>query len=382
MTQTITESTIWTLPAGRHSADYHGLALLVRYNPASGKFSRTWVQRVRVAGRPTNAGIGSAKKVTLRQARAKARANAAATDRGRTLPHAPRAVSGTVRLFSHAVEGYIARKRDAGEWKGQRTEEQFRANVTGHGAKLLPMRIDAIESPDIYDALMARLAKKPATLHMAAENISSVFRWARGLGYVQDNPCTYLSDALPPKPKGTKRVAMAWEAVPVALRTLRTAMPDDYRTDALEFLILTATRTQELAGAAFEEFDMAGAVWTIPAGRMKKGREHSIPLCERAMELVRRLRTRTNGEYLVPGVRTASLDPQWFVRTLKKHGMQVDAHGFRASFGTWAEANGYPTDLITPALSHAKDKTTGAYLRGGRVEERRAMMAAWAKAIS
>ena len=377
------ESEIQYLPAGRHAVGYHGLAILVRFNPASGRFSRTWVQRVQVDGKPTNAGIGSAKKVTLREAKAKARANATAHDKGRSLPHAPRASGSAVRTFSDAVDGYIGKKRASGEWTGARVEESFRRSVMIHGRALLNRRVDAIEPAMVYDVLM-KLAATPATLHITKGDIESVFRWAKALGFCGTNPCEDLNDALPRRPKSKARKAIGWQAIPDALAKLRESMPGDYRVDALELLVLTSVRTVELAKARIEDFNLKSGIWIVRAETTKKRREHVVPLCDRAMELVRNLAAASRNEYLVPGSTraTETLDPQWFVRTLRKHGIQCDAHGMRGTFGSWAEEAGYSQEVITAALSHAKDSTTGAYLRGSRLEERRDLMAAYAKALA
>ena len=200
----------------------------------------------------------------------------------------------TVRLFSDAVDGYIAMKRASREWTGGRTEEQFRRNVMDHGRALLNQRIDAIEPPAVYSVLM-RLMDAPATLHMVKASIASVFRWAKALGYCDRNPCDGLDDALPKKPKAQGREAMEWQAVPGALAKLREAMPDDYRVDALELLILTGTRTREMAQAQIDEFDLDNAVWNIDGPRIKKRRQHIIPLCDHAMVLVRRLMSNARG---------------------------------------------------------------------------------------
>ena len=264
------ESEIFDLPAGRHAVGYHGLALLVRFNPDSGRYSRMWTQRVRVNGRPTNAGIGSAKKGHAARSESKGASERDGARQGPVPPHAPRAMdASTVRLFSDAVDGYIAMKRASREWTGGRTEEQFRRNVMDHGRALLNQRIDAIEPPAVYSVLM-RLMDAPATLHMVKASIASVFRWAKALGYCDRNPCDGLDDALPKKPKAQGREAMEWQAVPGALAKLREAMPDDYRVDALELLILTGTRTREMAQAQIDEFDLDNAVWNIDGPRIKE----------------------------------------------------------------------------------------------------------------
>ena len=148
---------------------------------------------------------------------------------------------------------------------------------------------------------------------------------------------------------------------------------------ALEFLVLTATRSKEVRGARWEEID--GATWTIPGDRMKKGREHRVPLSSRALEVLDEARPLTNGSGLVfPNVRGGSQSDGKLSRLVKKLGIKAVPHGFRSSFRDWAaECSPAPREVCELALAHVNDnRTEAAYRRSDLFEKRRDLMEDWA----
>ena len=143
----------------------------------------------------------------------------------------------------------------------------------------------------------------------------------------------------------------------------------------MEFAILTATRTSETLNAAWSEFDLDNKLWTIPAERMKADREHRVPLCDRAVAIVREMKTVRSGDFVFPGAkRGRPLSNMAMLTTLRRMDRgDLTAHGFRATFKTWAtEKTNYQREVIEVALAHTiGDKVEKAYQRGDLLEKRR-----------
>lgn len=151
---------------------------------------------------------------------------------------------------------------------------------------------------------------------------------------------------------------------------------------ALEFCILTATRSGETMQARWQEIDLDAKIWTIPAERMKAGREHRVPLTARAVTILKEVKLAANGEYVFPGQRRgrplSNMALEMFLRRMQS---EYTTHGFRSSFRDWAgnETN-FPRELAEHALAHViGDKAEQAYRRGDALEKRRALMMAWAR---
>ena len=152
---------------------------------------------------------------------------------------------------------------------------------------------------------------------------------------------------------------------------------------ALEFAILTAARSGEVRGARWAEVDVDGAVWTVPADRMKAGKEHRVPLSARAVELLRALPRMAGSDYVFPAARGGMLSDMTISAVMRR--MKVDAvpHGFRSTFRDWcSERTAYPRDVAEMALAHAiPDKVEAAYRRGDLFAKRANMMTDWSKFI-
>ena len=151
---------------------------------------------------------------------------------------------------------------------------------------------------------------------------------------------------------------------------------------ALEFLILTAARSAEVLGARWAEIDRDAKVWTVPATRMKAGREHRVPLSSRALAILEELAAARAGDFVFPGHRHGKpLSPmalEMVLRRMKAEGVTV--HGFRSAFRDWAgETTPFPREIAEAALAHVcGDATERAYRRGDALEKRRTLMETWA----
>jgi integrase len=151
---------------------------------------------------------------------------------------------------------------------------------------------------------------------------------------------------------------------------------------ALEFAILTAARTSEVIGAAWDEIDLMAKTWTIPANRMKGGREHRVPLTPAANAVVEAMQQLRNSDYVFPGMRAKQpLSNMAMLVLLRRMGRQdLTVHGFRSTFRDWAaEQTAFPSEVVEMALAHTVgDKVEAAYRRGDLFEKRRRLMDAWA----
>src|SRR5262249_39710693 len=171
--------------------------------------------------------------------------------------------------------------------------------------------------------------------------------------------------------------AMAYTAVPSFMHELRRH--PEMAARALKFAVLCASRPGEVLGSRWSEIDLAAGMWTIPGARMKSGRPHRVPLSAHAVELLVALPR--EGDYVFLGCAAGRrLEPHSLTRVLRTMGHNVTAHGFRASFKTWAsERTNFPRELIEVALAHAVgDATEQAYARGDMLARRRQLMEAWA----
>ena len=148
----------------------------------------------------------------------------------------------------------------------------------------------------------------------------------------------------------------------------------------MEFGILTAGRSGEIRGASWNEIDLTSGVWTVPADRMKAGKEHRVPLSEQALKLLQSLPRMVGSELAFPSARGVPLSDMSLLAVMKR--MEVDAvpHGFRSTFRDWVgECTTYPRELAENALAHVlQNKVEAAYRRGDALEKRRAMMQEWA----
>jgi integrase len=184
--------------------------------------------------------------------------------------------------------------------------------------------------------------------------------------------------------KVVHHAALPFDELPgflVELRKCRGISPK-----ALEFVILTASRTDEVLGARWSEIDLIGKVWTIPEERMKGGREHRVPLSDRALSLLAEMVATRVSDFVFPGrvggrMGSAALF-DCLTGAMKRR--DVTSHGFRSRFRSWAaERTHFPRELAEVALAHlVGDETERAYQRGDLLEKRRKLMEAWSAFVS
>ena len=351
-----------------------GLSLRV-HRTLDGRITKTWRQRVRIEGRLTSIGLGPYPEVTLAEARQKALDNS----RGVLLGQDPRGRG--VPTFAEAAERTIKLHRES--WKaGSPLPEQWESTFRLHAAPLLDKRVDRIESADVLACLSPIWNSKPAAARKAQHRITAVFRWCIGRNYRADNPVDRAVVALP-KANGhttTHHRALPHEEVAAALRAVRgTTDTHPSAAPCVELIVLTAVRPGEARGALWHEIDMDAATWTIPASRMKAGREFTVPFSTAALDVLGRARKMSGESPLVFPSRTGGpLPPKAPLRVLKRAGVASTLHGFRSSARSWMAESGVPAEVAEACLAHVpRSQVVQAYQRSDLLTRRAEVMQAW-----
>ncbi|MCY3887046.1 MAG: tyrosine-type recombinase/integrase [Chloroflexi bacterium] len=354
----------------------YGLSLLVKPT-STGRLSKTWSQRLRIAGKLSSIGLGAYPIVTLAEARQAALENRRAVARGRD----PR--SGGVPTFAGAVDSVLAIR--AAGWKdGGKSEKQWRASLRDYAMpKLGRTPVDRITTADVLAVLVPIWSTKRETAKRVRQRISAVMLWAIAEGYRDDNPAGEAIGAALPKNSGRQEHhrALPHAEVGAALATVRASEAWPATKLAFEFLVLTACRSGEVRGALWEEIDDQTATWTIPAARMKASLAHRVPLSARALAILDAARELANGSGLVfPSVRGSELSDNTLSKLLRELGIPAVPHGFRSSFRDWAaECTNAPREVCELALAHVdSDRVEAAYRRSDFFERRRQLMEEWA----
>lgn len=294
----------------------------------------------------------------------------------------------TVPTFQEAAE--IVHKQHAATFKNEKHKAQWLASLR---ADVFPMlghlRVSTIQPGDVLRVLTPIWTQKPETARRLKQRMKVVFDWAKASGHRQgDNPVDGVTMVLPKVRQGaTHHAALPYAHVPAFVQTIRECDAGEVVRLAFEFLILTATRTSETIGAQWEEVDFAAGTWTIPAGRIKAGREQRVPLSPRARTILERARALAgDSSFVFPGrsARTplSNMAFLMLLRRLKRH--DITAHGFRSSFRDWAaERTRYPRSVCEAALAHVvSDKTEAAYFRSDLFGQRRSLMDTWASYVA
>ena len=339
------------------------------------------------AGRMREMGLGSFDAVPLVRAREKAAAQRALLD-GRIDPiaaaQAARAES-EAPSFAVVADAVVATR--SSDLRSDKSVARWKRALETHAAALRPLRVDAIETSDVVSVLEPIWLKTPETAQKTRGYIEAVLDAAKAKGYrTGENPARWrghLDNLLPRKPKLTRghHAALAYRQLPIFVARVRERTGVAPR--ALEFLILTAARTSEVREAKWTEFDLDQKVWTIPAGRMKAGVEHRVPLSTAALVILEAARAGGSAPtaFVFPGHAAGKpLSNGGVERVLDRMKVAVTVHGFRSTFRDWVgESTSFPREVAEAALAHAVgDATERAYRRGDALDKRRKLMEAWA----
>ena len=369
---------------------HDGNGLYLRIGPTG---SKSWVLRYQKHGRVHDMGIGSASVVGVAQARERIKAPRQQLLDG-TDPIAARKAQriDTSTTFQQCAEALIRSK--TASWKPGRGKNQWARSLERYAYPILgDLPVAAIDTGLVsrvleQDTAAGTLwATKPETAGRVRGRIEAVLDWAKTRGYrVGENPAAWkghLENVLPRIARVATIVRAAagrpehHEALPYAelpgfLIKLRQRSGGVAR--ALEFVILTAARTSEVLRAEWSEFDLAERVWTIPAERMKAGKEHRVPLSDAALAI---LGQRADYTRPFPYQITAMLN---LIRR-RMHHAKITTHGFRSTFADWAtEQTTFPAEVREMALAHnVGNKVEQAYRRSDLFAKRRELAEAWAR---
>ena len=291
-----------------------------------------------------------------------------------------------VPTFAEAAERTIELHRDG--WKaGSPLPEQWESTFRLHAAPLLDMPVDRITSADVLGCLAPIWNSKPGAARKARHRIAAVFRWCIGRNHRPDNPVDRAVVALP---RANGNAPSHYRALPhaevaaalEAIRRVRYIHPSAVL--CVEMIALTAVRAGEARGARWDEIDLAAARWTIPASRMKAGREFSVPLSTGALGVLERARALSPESSLVFPSRTGGLLPRNAPgRVLRRAGVDSTVHGFRSSARSWMAESGVPAEVAEACLAHVpRSQVVQAYQRSDLLERRAQVLQAWSDYIT
>ncbi len=353
---------------GRY-CDGRGLWLLVSPSGA-----RKWVFRFTFAGRVTEMGLGG-RGTTLAEARKKADEARKVIAAGRNPIEARREaerLAAAKPTFGQCADALLAAK--ASEWRNEKHRQQWAMTLETYAAPLRSRPVDEIDTEAVLGVLQPLWRATPETASRLRGRIEAVLDAARAKGHIPRNEANparwrgHLDKLLPKRQKLTRghHAAMAFDDVPEFIGKLRER--EATAAMALEFLILTAARSGEVLGARWAEFDLESKVWTIPAARMKAGREHRVPLSSRALAILETLAKARTGDFVFPGQRRANRFPAWRWKwCLRRMKVDVTVHGFRSAFRDWCgEATSFPRELAEAALGACRGRCDGAGLPARR----------------
>ncbi|MEO6743979.1 MAG: integrase arm-type DNA-binding domain-containing protein [Caldimonas sp.] len=378
--------------AGLHAVGgVQGLALNV-----SDTGARSWVLRIVVGGKRRAMGLGGFPSVTLADARKAAREARELVRRGidpieqkGAQRSALQAAVASAVTFKQCAEFYMG-AHEAG-WKNVKHAQQWRNTLETYAYPVMgALLVRDVGKEHVMAALLPIWTGKTETAVRLRGRIELVLSYAMQAGYRPEglNPARWKGglDKLLPAAGRVSRVKHH-PAVPVGqmgafMTRLRAA--EGMGARALEFAILTAARSGEVRGARWSEIDRAAKLWTVPADRMKAGKEHRVPLSEAALVLLDTIDTPAGSDLVFPASRGGMLSDMTLSAVLRRMEVPAVPHGFRSTFRDWvAERTNYPNELAEMALAHAVgDKVEAAYRRGDMLERRAAMMTEWADFVA
>ena len=330
----LTAAFIRAAPPGRH-ADGNGLYLYVQ--PAD---TRSWVQRLVIRGHRRELGLGAVGLVPLAKAREKALDNRRLAREGGDPLADKRRIQG-VPTFAEAARRVIEQKR--GGWRGRWHAQNWIRSLERYAFPRIGRRpVSEVNSADVLEILTPIWHVKAETARAVRQRIRAVLEWAVAMELRADNPCDRVLPVLGPQNDiVTHRRALPHRDVAAAIETVRSSSSGQSAVKlAFELLVLTAARSAEIRLATWDEMDTAARVWTVPATRMKAKREHRVPLCGRAVEILEAARTLGDSNDLVFPMRSGKpIADSTLPMVLRELGIAAVPHGFRSSFRDCGNGN-------------------------------------------
>ncbi len=324
--------------------------------------SKSWVYRYTINKRTRTMGLGALELVSLAEARE------VATDCRKQLrdgldpidvrinSRQTKAIE-TLKAFSfdQCAQAYIDSHRPS--WRNQKHGDQWTNTIRTYASPIIGnLPIQAIDTTLVMQVLEPIWSTKNETASRIRSRLELVLAWAKVRGYRSgENPALWRNhlDKLLPARSRVQKVkhfaALPFDEISIFMKALKDM--DGISPRALEFLILTATRTSETLLACWQEFNLDECLWTIPGERMKAGVEHRVPLSARAIEILKGMREKSEGTFVFPGGRMGRpLSNVALLKVLERMGQEVTGHGFRSTFRDWAVASQVIGPLFVPAI--------------------------------
>ena len=348
--------------------------------------SKSWIQRVIVAGRRRDIGLGGCPVVSLAKARQRAMANRVAIADGMD-PLAEKRRANTPTFRAAAVATFEANRP---RWRSARTGCAWMQSLEKHAfPEIGGLRVNGIGQDDVRRILKPLWHTRPQLARKLRQRISATLQWCQAHGHLVNNVAGEAIDGALPAMLAVKAHyrALAWAEVCAALEAVRDASVSASSRLCFEYLVLTAATSGEALGAAWEEIDVEAREWRIPAERMKTGVAHAVPLGDAALRTLEAAPGLGGERFVFPSLvrRGRPLGESSLLHILRKTRLadRTTVHGFRSTFRTWA---GECTDADHAVMELCLAHTVGnavkrAYARSDLMDRRRALLAAWAEAI-
>ena len=384
----LTSKRVERAKAGRF---HDGDGLYLRVKPSGAK---SWLLRYEIAGRERWMGLGKTSAFTLKEARRRAREqrqlladHVDPIDHRRAARAKEAAAKASSITFTEAAQRFF--DQHEGGWRNAKHRQQFINSLQSYAFPVIGnMPVGEIDAKAVLRVIDPIWMSKTETASRVRGRIERILDWCTVRGHrLGDNPARwkgFLSEALPDRSQVARvdhHAALPYRDVPGFMQQLRAR--EGMAARALEFTILTVARTNEVIGAKWSEIDLGTKMWTVPAGRMKGGRRHVVPLSARAAELLQALPKEDADGFIFVGPREGSgLSNMSMTAVLRRMGFgHVTTHGFRSSFRDWcAERTNFSREVAEMALAHAVgDKVEAAYRRGDLSSKRRQLAEAWSK---
>jgi integrase len=288
--------------------------------------------------------------------------------------------------FEQCAKAYVA-SHEAG-WKNDKHRAQWHSTLKTYVYPVIgQLPVKAVDTSHVMQILEPIWTSKPETASRVRGRIEVILSWAKVREYREgENPAQWrghLDHLLPAKGKVRKVVhhaALPYLEVPAFMKVLRQL--EGFSARALEFLILTATRTNETLSATWDEIDWDRNLWTIPGSRMKAGKDHRVPLSSPAIKLLSEMAELKINDFIFPGTKLGRpLSQMSLLMLMRRMGYgDITTHGFRSSFRDWvAECTTFPGEVAELALAHAvPNAVEAAYRRGDLLVKRQQLMRNWA----
>lgn len=350
--------------------------------------NRTWVFRWTKDGRRREMGVGPLKDkdgagVSLDEAREIAAASRNLLKQGRD-PIAEKRKEAEP-TFGECVNLFLAAMEN--QWRNEKHRAQWRSTLENNCKVMTDVRVSEISTDHVLQVLTPIWVKVPETASRVRGRVERVLDYAAAKGWRNgSNPALWrghLKNVLPQRSKlsRTNHAAMPYDDVPAFIARLGEHRALAAR--ALELVILTAARSGEVLNATWSEIDFKTNIWTVPPARMKAGREHRVPLTDRAVHILKTLKEDARSDYIFPGYRKGRpLSNTAMIMLLRRMDLgHFTVHGFRSAFRDWVgDKTSFQREVAEQALAHiVGNKVEQSYRRSDALEKRRELMNAWSR---